>query len=437
MRRYRPLGGIRVLSFEAAFSLPAATRVLSELGAEVVRVGRPVGDFPPFTHRTDGSAINKRSVSIDLENDEGRRLAFRLAGAADVVCNNFRPRFLRGIGLTYEALSAVRPGIIMLQLSGYGTPGPWQDIGAFGPSVEAAGGMDALIGRPDDPPTKVGSTVFADQTAGRYAALAIAMALEQRRGTGQGRYIDLSMYEGIAHVLGDRVLGAVRIGRPPQKLGNRSGMNSPQGIYPSRGEDEWLAISVCSDAQWRALCGELASSDAPVASRLEDLLGAGVEERAREHDRIDEIINAWTSSLTKEEAAERLQNAGVAAGPVQKVSDMPFDRQLRFRGAFQIMTHSTPVLGYQAHPHLTLAWRINGFARPSLRDARADGTDNRRILKTWLGLSGQEIASLQKNGALLSPPLPPVEVTGRTQRATVDPDFARRLGLQAAAERRR
>lgn len=434
MRRYRPLRGVRVLSFEAAFSLPAGTRVLSELGAEVVRVGRPKGDFPPYTHRTDASAVNKRSVAIDLGNDEGRTLAFRLAARADVVCNNFRPRFFRRLGLSYEALCAVRPDIIVLQLSGYGTPGPWQDIGAFGPSVEAAGGMDASIGDPEDPPAKVGSGVFADGAAGRYTALALTMALERRRTTGVGRYIDLSMYEGIAHLLGDRVLEAARTDRVPAKRGNRSALCAPQGIYPCRGDDEWLALSVCNDDQWRSLCRALAGSGDADSALLDELATASAAERARAHDRIDRVIAEWTRGRAKEDAAALLQGCGVPAGPVQKVSDLPFDPQLRFRGAFQLLRHAEPVLGFRAHPQQTLSWRVEGYARPSIKDAHPDGADNRAVLRSWLGLSKPEIARLYESGALLPPSQSPVPEGNRVVGAPVDADFAARLGLEPAAE---
>lgn len=431
MRRDLPLRGVRVLSFEAAFSLPAATRVLSELGAEVVRVGRPAGDFPPFTHRTDGSGLNKRNVAINLQDGRGRSLAFALACKADVVCNNFRPRVLRSIGLGYEALRAARPEIIVLQLSGYGTPGPWQEIGAFGPSVEAAGGMDATIGEPDDPPTKVGSTIFADQTAARYAALAIVTALERRCATGQGRYIDLSMCEGITHLLGDLLMGAARAGRAPSKRGNRSPLWAPQGIYPCLGEDECLALTIATDEQWRDLCRLLASVDAESAliTELTCLDHAG---RMREHDRIDRVIAAWTRRQTKAEAAAALQRLGIPAGPVQKVSDMPFDPQLRFRRAFQSVRHAEPVLGYAAHPHMTLAWRVEGRARPPLWDARPDGADDRAILRDWLGLSAREVAALERDGALVPAPLPPVPPRSRLPGEPQDADFAERLGLRPA-----
>ncbi len=427
MRRYRPLRGVRVLSFEAAFSLPAATRVLAELGAEVVRVGRPVGDFPAYTHRTDGSAINKGSVSIDLQSESGQALALQLAAQTDVVCNNFRPHVMPAAGLGYDALRAARPDIIVLQLTGYGVPGPWQGFPAFGPSVEAVAGMDAAIGGPNDPPMKVGSGVNADQNAGRYTVLAVLMALQRRRETGEGRYVDLSMYEAMTHLLGDQVLAAAATGHAPVKRGNRSAICAPQGIYRCKGEDEWVALTVCSDEQWRTLCD---LSGAPALSRLRE---AGALERAAAHDAIDVALNGWTATQGKDDLATLLQKHGVPAGPVNKAADMPFDPQLRFRGAFQDVTHPEPVLGYTAHPHLTLAWMTAERQRPSLKDAHPDGSDNRAVLRSWLGLNAAGVRQLERSGALLPVRNVPVTQGIRVMGAPVDPDFAERLGLIPAA----
>lgn len=423
-RRYRPLRGVRVLSFEAAFSLPAATRILSELGADVVRVARPSGDFPPYTHQTDGSGINKRSLAIDLRHEEGRALARRLVAEADVIANNFRPQVMGRYGLDDAGLRAVKPAIIVLQLSGYGVPGPWQSFPAFGPSVEAAGGMNAAIGGPGDPPVRVGSGVFADQTAGRYAALAVLMALEHRRVTGEGRSIDLSMYAGIVHLLGDLVLQAAGDGQAPLRMGNRAAAVAPQGVYPCRGDDEWLTLSVENDDQWRSLRALIGNP------ALDRSVFDSLEGRRAGHDRIDEAIAGWTRERSKEEAATLLQQLGVPAGPVQKASDLPFDPQLAFRGAFQQVRHAEPVLGYVAHPHLTLSWSVAGRQRPPLQDARPEGSGNRPVLKDWLGLSAREVAALERSGALISPRRAQVPPGIRPREAQVDPDFAGRLGLQ-------
>jgi crotonobetainyl-CoA:carnitine CoA-transferase CaiB-like acyl-CoA transferase len=424
-KRYHPLRGVRVLSFEAAFSLPAATRILAELGAEVVRIARPTGDFPPYTHQTDGSGINKRSVAIDLGNEAGRELGRRFVARADVVANNFRPGVMARYGLDYDGLRTIRADIISLQLSGYGVPGPWQSFPAYRPSVEAAAGMNASIGGAADPPMRVGSGVFADQTAARYAALAVLMALVQRRLTGEGRHIDLSMYAGIVHLLGDRVLEAASLGHAPHRMGNRDVSLAPQGVYPCAGEDEWLAVTVANDAQWHSL--RTLIDDPRLGGAALDLAGGRVER----HDLIDTVIADWTRQQTKEEAASTLQALGIAAGPVEKASNLPFDAQLRFRGAFQPVEHEQTVLGYGAHPQLTLAWQVVGATRPRLSDAPVEGADNLRVLRRWLGVPAAEVRRLERSGALLRPQRAEVRHPSRPAGTPHDSDFARRLGLQA------
>jgi len=388
VRQWRPLRGVRVLSFEAAFSLPAGTRVLADLGAEVVRVGWPGGTYGTYIAIIDGIGLNKRTIGIDLRTDEGKRLALRLVEQADIVCNNFRPRVMRQYGLDADSLRAVRPELIVLQLSGYGAPGPWQDFPAYGPSVEAAGGMNAQMGAAADPPMRLGSGVFADQAAGRYAALALLDALAQRRKTGEGRTLDLSMYEVIVHLLGDTVLTAARTGRVPQRTGNRDRRCAPQGIYRCTGDDDWLALSVANAAQWQAL--RMLLADTTLADPALDQ----VEGRLAQHDRIDAAITAWMSPLEKREAVARLQRAGVPAGPVQRPRDLPLDEQLLARGAYQPVRRDAPLLGRHEHQHLTLAWGAAGTARPSLQPERAIGADNRRVFKRWLGLSATEVRDL-------------------------------------------
>jgi crotonobetainyl-CoA:carnitine CoA-transferase CaiB-like acyl-CoA transferase len=434
-----------VLAFEAAFSLPAGTRTLAELGAEVVRVSRPARVSGNYITIVDGGGLSKPSLALDLKHEQARTLARRLAARADAVCNNFRPSVMKRYGLDYTALRAVKPDIIVLQMSGYGTPGPWQDFPAYGPSVEAAGGMNALIGRPDDPPVRVGSGVFADQVGGRYAALALIAALEHRRRTGDGQYIDLSMAEGITHLLGDKILSAARTGRLPERRGNRDALIAPQGVYPCKDEggrtrsardgdevaerdtthpsDSWVALSVRTDAEWRALRDLL---DDPM---LCDPALECVEARRRAHDAIDAAIAAWTRRHTKDAAAALLQERGIPAGPAQKTSDLPLDPHLAARGAFSLVRHQRPILGHGAHPHLTTPWQATGLARHQLTDIRDDGQDSARILKRWLGLPPREVARLQECGALLPPTPLLVQEPPVPANTPVDPEFGARLGL--------
>jgi len=446
MRKYRPLRGVRVLAFEAAFSLPSGTRTLAELGAEVVQVARPGAGDGGYISWVDGAALSKALVSLNLKDAGGLALARQLALSADVVCNNFRPAVMKRYGLDYETLRQEKPAIIVLQLSGYGGPGPWQHFGAFGPSTEAAGGLWMQMGGADDPPMQPGSGVYADQVGGRYAAFAIVAALAERTRTGVGQEIDLSMQEGIIHLLGDALLRTAVTGTPPPRTGNRSETHAPEGIYACLGNsgnaanpqsairnpqsDEWLALSILTDQQWcalRDLLGDPCLADPTLES---------VTERQRRHDEIDACISAWTRRHEKNAAAEILQARGIPAGPVQRTSELPFDPQYAARGSFQIVKHPRPVLGYDAHPHLTLPWRVAGAERAALTASEGPGADNRRILKRWLGLSAREVRALERSGALV-PPRPFVvnepPLLG-ARGAAVEPDFAERLRLPRATK---
>ena len=252
-RSYRPLAGVRVLSFELAYSLPAATRLLAELGAEVVKVAPPKGvGFADFTTAVDGVSLGKPNIAIDLKTTEGRELAQALVARADVVCSNFTAPVDAVVRLSPDALRAIKADLIVLCLSGYGAPGPWTEFPAFAAATEAVAGLNGLQGRASDPPVRVGSGIFADQLSGMYAALAIVAALEHRQRTGQGRFIDLAMAECVTQMIGPAVMDTSRTGRPPARRGTVTPL-APQGIYPCRGEDQWIALTIASDGQWSSM----------------------------------------------------------------------------------------------------------------------------------------------------------------------------------------
>jgi crotonobetainyl-CoA:carnitine CoA-transferase CaiB-like acyl-CoA transferase len=426
---FLPLKGVRVLAFETAYSLPAGTRTLAELGADVVRVAPPLRGFGIYISVVDGVFLCKKSIAIDLKNPAGLDIAKQLIRKADVVVSNYTTRVMPSFGLGPGDLLAMKPDLIVLQLTGYGSPGPWEDYAAYGPSVEAAGGMNRLSGRESDPPVRVGSGVFADQLGGRYSALALIAALRERRLSGRGRYVDVSMYECIVNLLGAFVLSAARTGRTmPPRLGNRDPAIAPQGIYRCSGDDEWIAISVRSDDEWRRLVGLVG------APALADRALESVEARWQAHDEIDRVLEAWTQRHEKESLAASLQEAGIAAGPVQKVSDIPFDLHLAARGLFQRVEHEQPLFGYTAHPHPTTPWVARGRSRARLRDFRFAGADNEAVLREWLGLSKPQIKALTNRGAIFkAKPVAPKADVAPSPAGTSD-DFAEKLCLPAAVE---
>lgn len=416
---YKPLAGVKVLAFEIAFALPAGTRTLAELGAEVVRVPPPARDVGNYIGVVDGVFLSKPCISIDLTKKRGRALAKRLALEADVVCDNFRSSVLAKYGLSPEELRREKPELIVLKLSGYGTPGPWTDYAAFGPSVEAAGGMNRIMGAAGRP-VGVGSGVFADQLAGRYAALALITALRAREETGAGRTIDLSMVECIAHLMGPFL---ARASKHPDGPWGEVQQHVPDRCYPCRGEDEWIAVTVKSDAEWRRLAYHM--GDRQLMHR--DFATRG--RRAKRRDEIDAAIADWTRDQDKNELARTLQGLKIAAAPVRTVADMYDDPQLQSRGGFQSVAHRPAVMGFKAHPHVRNPWHVRGRERQRLTDFRYLGQDNRRVLREWLGLSPEEIRSLEAEDIVVSAEC--LEVHDQVPPLK-DPDHAHHVGLVPA-----
>lgn len=411
MRLHKPLEGVKVVSFEAVFSLPSATRLLADMGASVVRIpmlgrwGDGQSSIDQFVDVTD-VLINKSSLRLDLKQPEAISLARDLIAQSDVVCNNFRPGVMERLGLGATELRTERPELIVLQLTGYGTDGPWRSAPALGPSTEAAAGMNMLIGEPNRPPTRIGTDIYADIASGRYAVLAILAALQRRRETGEGQYIDLSMYEACVHLIGDKILGSTASGERHPRIGNRDTVVAPQGLYPAQGEDEWVAISVTSDDEWRALV-EVTQLEALARPELADVAG-----RHEHHDEIDAAISEWTQARTKDAAAELLQASGVPAGPVTRPADVADDVQHQHREFIQYIEHDGEILGKPSHGHMVLGWKVEETSRQNLHPPKADGHGSAETLKAWLGLSDEQIERLEQSGAVLPAQAPP-EQRGR------------------------
>jgi benzylsuccinate CoA-transferase BbsF subunit len=285
------------------------------------------------------------------------------------------------------------------------------------------GGLNAIQGNAGDPPVRTGSGIFADQLSGMYATLAIVAALEARQRTGEGRFIDLSMAECVTQMLGPSVLEAARDGQLPPRVGNRDLPFAPHGVYPCSGDDEWLALSILDDTHWQALV-DLVDDERLRAADLADNAG-----RTRARATIDGVLSAWTSGFDKRDLAVLLQSVGIAAGPVNTVSDLLFDPHLAARQAFQPVEHAQPMLGYLAHPHPAAAWTAVGRRRATSTDIRANGADNYRVLHAWLGLSRAEVTRLVRGGALTCSGPFRVDEAPDAPEMPRDPTFATRLAL--------
>lgn len=387
-----PLTGVRVLDFTWVLAGPYCTRVMADLGAEVIKVqtrstggvdaGNETGYFITWNR-------NKRSITVNMGSAEGVALAKRLVAHCDIVVENFSARVLRNWDFHYDALRAVRDDIILLSMSGMGHTGPWRDYVSFGPTLQALAGLSLAMGEPGCPPPGFGYS-YADHVGGITAALAALAALEERDQSGSGQFVDLSQFEGVAALMGPALLDATANGRYAEPSGNRPQYRkvAPHGVYPCRGDDRWIAISVEGDAQWAGLRAALGDPDWAADARFAD-----DESRFDHADELDERVAAWTVIIDRDDAMRRLWECGVPAGAVQLADDLvDRDPQLAHRGFYVAAEH--PTQGETRFDGYPVAF---SETPPTLRrSAPTLGQDNADVFGQLLGMSAEEVAALEE-----------------------------------------
>jgi crotonobetainyl-CoA:carnitine CoA-transferase CaiB-like acyl-CoA transferase len=410
-----PLADVRVLDLTTAWIGPYAGMLLADLGADVIKIegpGRP--DTWRFFHAPSGPALplppvarpgahpgnarfyynavnrNKRGLALDLASERGKALFLELVRTADVVLENFTPRVLENFGLGYEVLRDVNPGIILVSFSGYGRTGPYRDIKATGATIETIGGWVSLFGYPDEPPMLMGE-MEADPTSGLHAAALALVALGDRDRTGRGQRIDGSMFEAAVGYIGEEILLASLGQTLPHPRGNRDRAMAPQGAFPCKGKDQWLAITVRHDDDWRALLGVAAAAPWLRDGRFETAVGrlAHVEE-------VEAAVARWTLRHGARALMSALQRAGVPAGVVLKTDEAPQGPHFRAREWFQPLTH--PDTGTQMHNGYP--WRFSRSPLVWRRPAPCLGEHSEQILASQLDLDAAEIASLFERGVI-------------------------------------
>ncbi|MBI2886178.1 MAG: CoA transferase [Chloroflexi bacterium] len=416
-----PLQGIRVLELSVAWAAPFCGKNLSFFGAEVIKVEAPTrpdghrGSINPaaggFTiypngvpgerpwNRTGAFAERHRDklgLSVDLNASEGKELFKRLVALSDVVMVNYRAGVMDRLGLGYDVLKQVNPGLVMVLLPGFGNTGPYRDYSSYGSNLEALTGAAGLTGYPDREPLNSNLT-WPDPVVGMMALGTIVAALRHRSVTGEGMLMEYSQLEVAVRTLGGFLMDYSMNGRAHHRIGNRDPVMAPHGVYPCQGEDQWLAVAVASDAEWRALCGVMSKPELAEDPRFAD--GPG---RLRNHDALDEIIAGWSSAQDKMSAFHALQAAGVAAGPVLAHAEHFTDPHFRERGFFQEIYHpEAGTFPFQA---------VNGFklSRTPGRNRRSAplyGEHNRYLLQDVLGLGDEDLAHLEARQVISQVPL--------------------------------
>lgn len=331
----KPLSRIRIADFTVHNAGPFCTHLLSQLGAEVIKVEsamrpdafrkpHPVyGRMGPATF--DQVASTKLSVRVNLKKPAGIDLAKRLVAVSDVAAESFRPGVMDRLGLGYEALKAVRPDIVVLAVSSSGQSGPDSHFAGYAPLFGAWGGLGEMTGYADGPPVEMRHVM--DHTVGMNAAVALMAALHRRRATGQGGLVDVSAREVASSLLGEALLLAAA-GGEPHRTGNDHPRMAPHGVYPAMGEDRWLSLAIGTDEGWRRLCEIIGATELATDARF-----ATAEARHAHQRDLDEIVARWTSTVDANVAAERLQSAGIAAHASWTTPEIAADPHLRERNA--------------------------------------------------------------------------------------------------------
>ena len=388
----------RVLELGAAIAAPFCSALLADAGAEVYKIEterRPDnlrGNWPMFKEEAGLNNSyyynivnrNKRGITLDLLNQRGRETFLELVRLSDIVIENFAAGTMDRFDLPYETLRQANPSIVMLSLSGFGATGPAKDNVAYGPLLEAVTGMAGLGGyvggRPMHSPF-----VFTDYCSAMYGANLILAALQRRLATGQGAHFDLAQVEVGLNVIPDAVLTAAVNGVEPLKRENRDEFATVHGVYPCRGHDTWVAIAARTDKEWEGLT---AAMGRPAWSRRAAF--RTLPARASNQGELDRHIAAWTRRRTREEAVDRLQRHGVAAGPVNTIKEAVEDPHLNERGALQPNRH--PVLGSPIAYASPL--NVTGIPRAIRHGAPLWGEHNGLVYKDLLGMDEARVEEL-------------------------------------------
>ena len=409
-----PLDGIRIVDMTRIWAGPLATRVLADLGADVIKIEAPAGRgaavvppgrgiYPggdpgerPWERQGAFNKLNrnKRSVAVDLKADHGKAVFLRLVAEADIVIENFSARAMPSLGLAYEALRAVNDAIIYVAMPAFGGFGPYRDYIGLGPSIEALTGLTAIMGYSEAEP-RVTSKAITDAISGTATAAAVMTALERRARTGQGAYVDLSQSEcGIAYV-GEYFIERQLTGEQPEPHGNAHPHLAPHGVYRCAGDDQWIAITPRNEEEWGELAA-YAERDWPDDARF-----ATLASRIDHRDALNEAIEAWTVAHDKYALMDALQSRGVPAGAVQSSPEWLADRQLDARGFFvDLEVTGTGPMRFAGTPLVTAAGRGTERWTP----APGLGAHNHDVLGGLLGMSDEEIAGLESRGIIVDRP---------------------------------
>jgi CoA:oxalate CoA-transferase len=391
-----PLSGITVIDLSHVYNGPYATFLMAMAGADVIKVEPPGGEHLRSRGDMGGAALpfamlnsNKKTVTLNLKSEKGRDLLRQMAARADILVENFAPGVTDRLGIGPADLHKINPRLIYGSSSGYGKTGPYRDYPAMDLVMQAMSGVINSTGFPDQPPVKSGAAM-CDFSAGIHLYAAVLTALYERERTGEGRVVEVSMQDATyASLASNYGMVHARGSEAPARTGNRHGGLgiSPYNAYPTT--DGYVVLNAPGDHHFRSILDVMGRSDLKQDPRF-----LNRSSRVANFADVDELIESWTRTLTRNEVARRMLAANVPCAPVRDLTEVMHDENMHARGSLQWIDH--PDLGRVVLPHSPLVFE--GTERRPIEPSLPLGASNEAVFGDWLGHSEDELAEYRAEG---------------------------------------
>lgn len=399
-----PLAGIRIIDLTRIWAGPRATKLLADMGAEVIKIEhldhadrakpssvtehsqRKMNRATPFEQKHR----NKIGLSLNLSLDEGKSVFRELVSISDVVIENFSAGVMNRLGLGHDNLREIKPDIITVSMPGFGNSGPWKDYVAYGVTQEQITGLYELTGYKNGVPMKTGTNV-GDPMNATHAAVATLSAVVQRLLDGQGEYVDFSQYESFSTLMFESIMNYAANGVLNERNGNESQYQSPHDTYRCKGTDAWVTVAISNQNEWESLCAAIGQPEL-----------AKEPEYSSQHSRIDhkkyidDVITGFTKSRTKYDVMTLMQEYGVPCTAVLNTQDLLLDEHVKDRNFIETLEHPD---GEIHKYYFGSTWRENNSTTKTVRSpAPLLGEHNGYVCTDLLGIPTDKLNSMEELG---------------------------------------
>ena len=385
-----PLAGMRVLDFTLHAAGPFCTHLLTMLGAQCIKIetaARPdIFRKPhPVYGRMESATFDqvnagKKSIRLNLKDPRGVELAKKLVAISDIVAESFRPGVMKRLGLDYDSLKAIKPDLVMVSVSAAGQSGPDSRHAGYAPLFGPGGGLGHLTGYRDGPPVEVRHVM--DHSTGLAATAGVLAACYRKKRTGQGQHVDVAASDVAMSFIGDALLEAAFKGAAPSRKGNEMPGYAPHNVYPCKGDDQWVAIAVQTDAQWQALLEVVEQAHRWGSPER----FASFQDRWNRREELDTLMARWTALQDRDDLVRRLQGVGVSAFASWSSEDVAASAHLNARGVVMELP------GLKGRKVVGAPWRFHGTPAQLSGTTPALGEHTQEV---FVGLLGHDEKSLQ------------------------------------------